>query len=130
MYDVRIINNEAILFEDDIEVMNLEHLRDKYNRIRYEFDDGNYVHIWPNNTIAWFDSDGVYHRDDDMPTHITTNGFMQYCKHGKTHRENGPSIIHSSGKEKYWLEGNIYTKKDYIYKLNSRYGIISCMMFE
>ena len=122
MYDVRIINNEAILFEDDIE-MNLESYR-KDGDIRYTFADGSCVAISRYNTIIWYGSNGKLHRDGDMPAHITTNGLMVYCKHGKRHREFGPAIVYSDGSVEYWIDGIPYTKKDYIYKLNSRYGII------
>jgi len=126
MYDVRIINNEPILFEDDNE-LNLERYRDKYNNIRYVFDDGSLVRIWYDNAIAWFDSNGECHRDGDMPSY-TSNIYMSYQIHGKWHRENGPAVIYPDGSVEYRLDGIKYTKDAYINELISKYGCISCMM--
>ena len=124
MYDIRIINDKAILFKDDNQVENLESLRDEYGYIRYKFNDGSFVHIWDDNTIRWFDSDGNYHRDDDMPAYITTDGYMSYCKHGKLHRECGPARIWLNGDGHYWIDGLEYTEDEFIKKLNSSYGCI------
>ena len=121
MYDVRIINNKAILFEDDNQVENLEPYR-KNGSIRYEFDDGSYVWINSFDNIGWYDSKGQYHRDGDMPAYIKTNGYMSYCKHGKFHRECGPAVIYSSGIENYCLMHKHYSKEDHANILNSNYG--------
>ena len=123
MYDVKIINKEAILFDDENE-MNIEHLRDEFKHIRYTFDDGNYVCINSFNNIIWFDSDGKIHRDGDIPAYISNDGYMLYKKHGNIHRECGLAIIHEGWLEEYWIDGNIYTKKEYINEINSKYGII------
>jgi len=122
MYDVQIINNEAILF-DGIEV-NLECLRYTSGYIYYEFEDGNTVRICPDNFIIWCDSNGNLHREGDMPAFIGPDGYMAYYKNNKCHREYGPAIIYSSDREKYWLDSKRYAKKDYINKLNSNYGCI------
>jgi len=123
MYDVRIINNEAILFDDD-NMINLEHLRNGNGNIRYNFTDGSYVRIWVDNNILWFDSAGLCHRDDDMPAYIQTNGYITYCKHGKGHRECGPSVIWPDGEGQYWLVGIEYVKNEFIEQINSNYGMI------
>ena len=122
MYDVKIINNEAILFEDDNQVENLESLRNN-GKIHYYFPDGSFVCIWDNNTIEWFDSDGWKHRDGDMPAFITTTGYMSYRKHGKLHRSGGAAIIAAYDHEEYWLDNKYYTEDKFINYLNS-YGII------
>lgn len=89
MFDVKIINNEAILFENDIEVMNLEHLRDEDGDIRYTFTDGSYIRIWGDNTILWFDFDDNYHRND------------------------GPAVIWPNGSVGYYLDYIEYTKEKF-----------------
>ena len=123
MFDVKIINNEAILFEDGIE-LNLEPLRGKYDQIHYTFNDGSFVEIWSDNIITWFDSDHKRNRDDDMPAYIQTNGYLSYYKHDNLHRECGPAIIDRKGYVEYWLDNIEYTKKEFINKLNSSYGFI------
>jgi len=122
MHDVRIINNEAVLFDGDIE-MNLEPYR-KNDDIRYDFDDDSYVSISRYNTISWHGSNGFFHRDGDIPAIILHHGDMVYCKHGKTHRENGPARIRDDGDVEYWIDDIEYTKDQYINKLNSNYGMI------
>jgi len=112
MFDVRIINDEAVLFENDIEVMNLEYLR-KNGDIRYDFPDGSCVAISRYNTIRRFDSDGNYHRDGDMPAYITTDGCVEYWKHGRFHRECGPARIWPNGKQEYWLDDIAYIEKEF-----------------
>ena len=123
MFDVRIINDEAILFEDDIEVKNLEYLRDEDGDIKYDFPDGNYVTIDSDNDIEWCDSDDREHRDGDMPSTIRAGGNITYCKHGKIHRECGPAT--STKRQQYWLNHNTYDKNGYIDVLNANYGIIA-----
>ena len=118
MYDVRIINNEAVLFEDDVQVENLEPLRTN-GKIEYEFDGGSSVCIWYDNNISWYDSDGKSHRDGDMPAFITYYGYMAYRKHGKRHREFGPAVIWKDGSVEYWLDGIEYTKEEFDAKMNS-----------
>jgi len=121
MHDVKIIDDEAVLFENGIEKMNLEPLR-KDGEIQYDFPDGSCVNIYSNNTIAWYDSNDNWHRDGDMPAYITTCGYVAYCKHYKPHREFGPAIIWEDGKEEYWLDDIEYTNEEFINKLNSNYG--------
>lgn len=116
MFDIQIINNEAVLFNDDdnyIVPVNLESLRDNNGKILYNLPDGSYVWIWSDNSITWLDSNGKPHRDGDMPTYIETNGYMQYCNHGEFHRIGGPACIWPNGREEYWIDGKYYTKKDY-----------------
>jgi len=127
MYDVKIINGEAILFDDDNQVEYLEHLRNGFKHIHYYFPDGSYVRIFDDNSILWYDSDDMNHREGDMPAQITTNGYMSYWKHGKFHRECGPAVIWPSGRVEYYLDDVEYTKEEYINKLNSDHGIILCM---
>ena len=120
MFDVRIINNEAVLFEDGVEVMNLEHLRDVDNHILYVFHDGSYVRIYSNHDIVWYDGDDNGNREDDMPSYIATDGYLQYLKHGTTHRDNGPAIIHPDGSKEYWLDNIRYTKEEYDAEMEKR----------
>ena len=91
MFDVRIIDNEAVLFDDDVQVMNLESLRD-YDVIRYEFDNGNYVTIGWDNTIRWYDSFGNGHRDEYMPDIITPDGYG-YTIRNYPLEKFGPAVI-------------------------------------
>ena len=112
MFDVRIMDNDAVLFDGDIEVMNLEHLR-KDGEIQYDFPDGSYVNIFSNNSIIWFDSDCNLHRDGDMPTIICTNGRRAYHKNGKLHRVGGPARIWEDGYEEYYLDDIEYTKEEF-----------------
>jgi len=125
MYEVRIINNQAILFEDDNQVENLEQYRNECNNIRYKFHDGSYINIRSDNAIIWHDYYGEYHREGDMPAFIYTNGHMEYWKHGKLYRIGGPAVIWSNGSVEYWLDDIEYTKDAYINKINSNYGCIS-----
>ena len=59
-----------------------------------------------------------------MPSYITTDEYMVYCKHGNTHREYGPAIVYSDGNIGYRLDNIRYTKDEFIKKLNSNYGMI------
>ena len=128
MYTVRIINNEAVLFENDIEVENLEKYRDKNDEIRHKISDGSHVLIWESNAIIWYDSDDKWHRDGDMPAFITTDGHMVYYKHDKLHREYGPASLNYVEGEEYYLDNIEYSYDEYIMKLNSSYGIIAKMI--
>ena len=119
MYDVKIINGEAILFEDDNQVENLEYLRNNGN-IRYDFTDGSYVCIFSYNTIIWYDYNDKCHRDGDMPAYINTGGYLLYYNHGKWHRVDGPAVILSNGREEYWLDGIRYTKEEYDTEMATR----------
>ena len=123
MYDVRIINDEAVLFENGIEKMNLEYIREN-GTIQYNFSDGSSIYINSGNTIHWYDSDGNGHRDGDIPAYITIGGYLSYYKHGVWHRENGPAVIRSNGNVEYYLDDIEYTKKEFINELNSNYGCI------
>ena len=114
MFDVQFNEKgEAVLFEDNIEVLNLETIRDKDGHIRYNFPDGRHIEIWANNTIVWCDSAGEIHRDGDMPAFIRIDGYMAYCNHGNTHRINGPARIWRDGTVEYWIDGEYYTNEDY-----------------
>lgn len=113
MFDVRIIDEKAVLFENDVDVINLESLRNEVDNIRYDFPDGSYVIIYSDNGIQWFDSDGKYHRDGNMPACINTDGYIEYRKHDKIHRECGPACIWPDGSIEYWLDGKYYTKEEY-----------------
>ena len=123
MYDVRIINDEVILFKDNVAVLNLESLRDDDYLIRYYLDDSSYVCIWSNNTIIWYNSNSKIHRDGDMPAYIINTGFMKYYYHGIQHRITGPATISNHG-VRYYINGIHYTKNQFINELNSNYGTI------
>ena len=53
------------------------------------------VQVNPDNTIKvveehWYKF-GIEHRDGDLPSSISRQVVMKYCKHGKLHRVNGPA---------------------------------------
>lgn len=56
---------------------------------------------------AWFDEDERYHRKDG-PAVIGPESSEALCQqwfyHGKRHREDGPQLILSDGREEYWID--------------------------
>ena len=115
MFDVRIINGEAVLLENDVEVMNLEPYRNNGD-IRYTFDDGSSVRIWYDNSIAWFDPYGKLHREFG-PAIIYRDGYSENWRRYNTFGSSPIDIIHDDGKEEYWLYGKRYTKNEFEEKM-------------
>jgi hypothetical protein len=56
-------------------------------------------------TITYYYKD-KYHKEDDLPAIIDSNGHKYYYKNGKLHRDGDkPAIIHSNSDKKYWKNG-------------------------
>lgn len=56
---------------------------------------------------------GVNHRESDLPSWITSSGYMEWRINGLLHRENNkPAIIYSNGTKVYYLNGIKYNPTD------------------
>lgn len=54
----------------------------------------------------WFDSDGLLHRDNDLPAVTYRDGTQEWWVHGKLHRDYDlPAIISCDGIMEWWYEG-------------------------
>lgn len=85
--------------------------------------------VYPSGTEEWYDQDGQFHRDGDLPAVTYANGdkfWYQYGKlhrendlpacefgsgtknwyqHGNLHREDKPAVVHANGYKDYWVNG-------------------------
>lgn len=58
--------------------------------------------------LVWYNSDGKFHRDDDLPAKIFSSGTQEWWKDGKRHRDGLlPAVIKSDGTLLYFLHGNL-----------------------
>jgi len=57
-------------------------------------------------TQCWYNKDGQFHRENDLPAIIFKSGKKQWCKNGKLHRENDmPAVIFEDGSKSWWING-------------------------
>jgi len=57
-------------------------------------------------TQRWFNKDGQYHRDNDMPAVIWKDGSSLWAKNGNLHRDNDmPAAIYPDGCKSWYLNG-------------------------
>lgn len=50
-----------------------------------------------NGEMSWYNEDGTYHRDGDLPAIICSSGYMIFYKNGEYYRDgDNPSIISTS----------------------------------
>jgi hypothetical protein len=60
----------------------------------------------------WFkEGTDLFHREKDLPAYEVSNAYKAWYLNGILHRENGPAVIHSNGKEEYALD-NVYLSKE------------------
>ena len=52
----------------------------------------------------WYNSDGDFHREDG-PAVIYSSGKQEWWVYGILHRINGPAIIYSSGSQHWFVDG-------------------------
>ena len=45
--------------------------------------------------------------------YTSTDGVVRFIKDGKLHNLDGPALIHSDGKEEYYIHGFHYTKDEF-----------------
>jgi hypothetical protein len=59
-------------------------------------------------TEFWHNNNNQFHREDDKPAVVFTNGTQYWYKNDKRHRENGPAIIYYNGDEHWYLNGELH----------------------
>jgi len=78
--------------------------------------------IWDDGAQTWF-RHGDRHRDGDKPAYISSNGTQAWWQHGKRHRETGPAIIHANGDIEFWLNHVEYTEEEWAEKVGMIRGM-------
>ena len=70
--------------------------------------------FYPDGTLDkyWKNEEGQVSRDDG-PALEYAEGIREWFKNGLRHRENGPAIIWDDGFCLYYLNDNLYFKKEY-----------------
>ena len=59
-----------------------------------------------NSTMIWRNEDGEFHRENDLPAMIYSNGSKCWYKNGQFHRDNNlPAIIFSDGGKTWYKNG-------------------------
>lgn len=56
-------------------------------------------------TVCYVNAEGLFHRENDLPAKIFTNGDKYYMIDGKLHREIEPAVEHANGLCVYYLNG-------------------------
>ena len=77
-------------------------------------------------TKKWFDSDGLWHREDG-PAIEYADGKNYWYRNGKRHQEDGPAIEGLNGYQSYWLEDMYYSEKEYWEKIKE---LKKCKLFK
>lgn len=68
-------------------------------QVRIIESDGSFLEMF-------YDEDGEWHRDGDLPAFYHTNGHQKYYYHGILHREHfSPAVINTDGLLEYWVYG-------------------------
>ena len=66
--------------------------------------------IWPDGTTIWKNEDGNFHRENDLPAVIYSNGSKEWYKNGKVHRDNDmPAVIYTNN-SKFWYKNGKFIK--------------------
>ena len=61
---------------------------------------------------TWLNSEGHFHRDNDLPAVIYPNGHCQWWQNGELHRRNDlPAKIFPNGKCQWWVDSNLIKEK-------------------
>jgi hypothetical protein len=61
--------------------------------------------IWSDGSQFWY-VNGEIHRDNDLPAIIYANGHKEWWVNGKLHRDNGlPAVIYSNGRQEWCVNG-------------------------
>ncbi len=80
---------------------------------QYHRDDDLPAIIHSNGTNEWW-FNGVRHRENNMPAIMDKYGRTKYYYQGRLHRTNGPAVIFNNGQEEYWINGEkVRNKKEF-----------------
>ena len=64
-------------------------------------------------TKVWKNSEGQWHRDNDLPAIITLNGYHAWYKNDYHHRDNDlPAVMSSDGYYAWWKEDTKHRDND------------------
>jgi hypothetical protein len=78
------------------------------------FEDGSKLKTREDGSFECWSKDGRLHSSDDRPSIFIPEsaypGHLAYHKDGELHRENGPALIYTDGREYYFLLGDHYPK--------------------
>jgi len=67
--------------------------------------------IWKDGSKFWY-KNGQLHRDNDMPARTCANGYKEWWVNGERHRENNlPSWIAPDGRKEWWINGEYITER-------------------
>jgi len=84
------------------------------------YKQGKYtVTISDEGTRCWFYKD-VWHRENNKPACVWTDGFKAWYINGERHRENGPAVEWENDEKEWWLNDEIYTENDYKFEIRNR----------
>ena len=74
-----------------------------------------------NGNKEWY-KNGKLHRDNDFPA-IENNKYKEWYQNGKLHRENDlPAVEHADGSKQWYINGNLHRDNDLPAKENSGSG--------
>ena len=77
-----------------------------------EYQEGKYLVKETKEGKMYF-LNGLFHRDDDLPAVIWSDGAKYWYQNGLHHRINGPAIIYSNKEKYYYINGKKYSEEDY-----------------
>ena len=64
-------------------------------------------------TQRWYNSDGLLHRDNDLPAVIKANGYQEWRINGALHRDNDkPAIIYPDSSQEWYINGKRHRDND------------------
>lgn len=65
--------------------------------------------VTTNGSNYWYNQNGEFHRDDDLPAIIYTNGTKKWYQDGHLHRENDlPAVIRADGTKIWYIDGKCH----------------------
>lgn len=73
--------------------------------------------IWSDGSKVWTNSNGLRHRENDLPAYIETHNIITWKIDGKTHRTIGPAVIWHNGICIYVIKNIVIKPKDWFKRI-------------